>query len=90
MLVPARADGLGAAAGRPRTPLAIVALAIGLLITLAALSPWRGAIAFGLAGAAVFALGALAHRFIGGYTGDVLGALQQIVEIVVLLTAAAK
>jgi adenosylcobinamide-GDP ribazoletransferase len=90
VLLPARADGLGAAAGRPRTPLAIVALAIGLLITLAALSPWRGAIAFGLAGAAVFALGALAHRFIGGYTGDVLGALQQIVEIVVLLTAAAK
>ena len=89
-LVPARADGLGAAAGRPRTSLAIAALAIGLLVTLAALGPRRGAIAFGLAGAAVFALGALAHRFIGGYTGDVLGALQQIVEIVVLLTAAAK
>jgi adenosylcobinamide-GDP ribazoletransferase len=48
VLVPARADGLGAAAGRPRTPLAIAALAIGLLITLAALGPMRGAIAFGL------------------------------------------
>ena len=89
-LAPARADGLGAAAGRPRTPLAIAALAIGLLVTLAALGPARGAIAFGLAGAAMFTLGVLAHRCIGGYTGDVLGAFQQIGEIVMLLTAAAK
>jgi adenosylcobinamide-GDP ribazoletransferase len=89
-LAPARADGLGAAAGRPRTPLATTALAIGLLITLAALGPRRGAIAFGLAGAAMFALGVLAGRRIGGYTGDVLGAFQQIGEIVILLTAAAK
>jgi adenosylcobinamide-GDP ribazoletransferase len=36
------------------------------------------------------ALGMLARRRIGGYTGDVLGAFQQIGEIVVLLTAAAK
>jgi len=89
-LAPARADGLGAAAGTPRTPLAIAALAIGLLITLAALGPTRGAIAFGLAGASMATLGMLAHRRIGGYTGDVLGAFQQIGEIVMLLTAAAK
>lgn len=89
-LGPARADGLGAAAGRPCTPLAIVALAIGLLVTLAALGPTRGAIAFGLAGAAVFTMGMLAHRRIGGYTGDVLGAFQQLGEIAMLLTAAAK
>ena len=90
VLAPARADGLGAAAGRPRTLLAIGALAIGLLITLAALGPVRGATAFGLAGAAIFASGVLAHRRIGGYTGDVLGAFEQIGEIVMLLTAAAK
>jgi adenosylcobinamide-GDP ribazoletransferase len=90
VLVPARADGLGAAAGRPRTPLAIATLAIGLLVTLAALGPTRGAIAFGLAGASMATLGMLAHRRIGGYTGDVLGAFQQIGEIVMLLTAAAK
>jgi adenosylcobinamide-GDP ribazoletransferase len=89
-LAPARADGLGAAAGRPRMPLALWALAIGLLVTLAALGPKRGAIAFGLAGAAVFILGVLAHRRIGGYTGDVLGAFQQIAEIAILLTATAK
>ena len=89
-LVPARADGLGAAAGRPRTTLAIAALAIGLLITLAALGPMRGAIAFGLAAASMSILGMLAHHRIGGFTGDVLGAFQQIGEIVMLLTAAAK
>ena len=37
VLAPARADGLGAAAGRPSALLAIGALAIGLLTTLAAL-----------------------------------------------------
>jgi len=89
-LAPARTEGLGATAGRPSPSLAIGALAIGLLIILAALGPKRGAIAAGLVGAAVFGLGLLAHRRIGGYTGDVLGAFQQTGEIVMLLTAAAK
>jgi adenosylcobinamide-GDP ribazoletransferase len=84
--VPARSDGLGAAAGRPSIPLAIAALAIGLLVTPAA----RGLVAIGLIGAAMFAAGVLAHRRIGGYTGDILGAFQQIGEIVMLLAAAAK
>jgi adenosylcobinamide-GDP ribazoletransferase len=90
MLAPARAEGLGAAAGRPSTPLVIAALAIGLLVSLAALGPLRGLVAIGLAGAAMFALGVLAYRRIGGYTGDVLGAFQQVGEIVMLLAAAAK
>ena len=89
-LVPARTDGLAAAAGRPRAQLAIAALAIGLLVTLAALGPTRGAIAFLLAGASMSILCMLEHRRIGGFTGDVLGAFQQIGEIVMLLTAAAK
>jgi adenosylcobinamide-GDP ribazoletransferase len=89
-LAPARADGLGATAGRPRTPPATAALVIGLLVTLAALGPARGAIAFGLAGASISSLGMLARRRIGGYTGDVLGAFEQIGEIVMLLTAAGQ
>jgi adenosylcobinamide-GDP ribazoletransferase len=89
-LAPARSDGLGAAAGRPSMVLAIAALAVGLLVTLAALGPARGLVAIGLAGAAMLAAGVLAHRRIGGYTGDVLGAFQQIGEIVMLLAAAAK
>ena len=90
VMAPARADGLGASAGRPSAPAAIAAVTISALISLAALGPSRGAIALGIAGAAVFAASMLAQRRIGGYTGDVLGAFQQIGEIVVLLTTSAR
>ena len=90
VLMPARADGLGAAAGRPGQVSAVASVALGIVIALAALGPLHGAIAFALSGAAVFAMAALARRQIGGYTGDVLGALQQIGEIVILLAAAAR
>jgi adenosylcobinamide-GDP ribazoletransferase len=63
---------------------------IGVLISLAALGPIRGAIALSATSAAVFASGMLAQRRIGGYTGDVLGAFRQIGEIVMLLTATAR
>jgi len=89
-LAPARAEGLGAAAGRPSLPLAIAALVIGSTIALAAFGPERGAMAIVLAGSALFGLGVMAQRRIGGYTGDVLGAFQQVAEIVMLLTAAAR
>jgi adenosylcobinamide-GDP ribazoletransferase len=90
VMEPARADGLGVDAGKPSVPAAIAAVTISVLISLAAFGPTRGAIALGAAGAAVFAAGMLAQRCIGGYTGDVLGAFQQIGEIVVLLTASAR
>ena len=89
-LAPARAEGLGAAAGRPSLSLAIAALVIGSTIALAALGPERGAMAIVLAGSALFGLGVVAQRRIGGHTGDVLGAFQQVAEIVMLLTAAAR
>ena len=89
-LAPARPDGLGATAGRPRAGGAIAAALIGTAIILAALGPVRGAIALCLACAIVFALIELARRQIGGYTGDVLGAFQQIGEIVILLAASAR
>jgi adenosylcobinamide-GDP ribazoletransferase len=90
LLDAARPDGLGAAAGTPGGAPVVAALAIGAAIALAALGPLRGALAFVLAGLAVAATAALARRQIGGYTGDVLGAFQQIGEIVMLLAAAAK
>ena len=89
-LTPVRAAGLGAAAGRPRLPLAVAALVIGTLMVLAALGPGRGALAITLVGAALLGLGVVAQRRIGGFTGDVLGAFQQVAEIVILLTAAAR
>jgi adenosylcobinamide-GDP ribazoletransferase len=89
-LTPARTEGLGAAAGTPRPRGVIGAAAIGILIGLAALGPLRGMIALGLTGATVCAAAGLARRQIGGYTGDVLGAFQQIGEVVMLLAASAR
>jgi adenosylcobinamide-GDP ribazoletransferase len=89
-LVPARDDGLGAAAGTPSSTAMLVAMAIGIFVALGMLGPIRGAVALVLTGVAVAATGELARRQIGGYTGDTLGASQQIGEIVMLLAAAAR
>jgi len=85
---PARVDGLGATAGRPNPPIATAAAAIGLLLALLALGIGRGLFASVLAGIAAVAVAQLARRRLGGYTGDVLGAVQQVGEIVMLLCAA--
>jgi len=76
VLPPARADGLGHAAGQAGgwRPWA------GLAVALAVLLPLGGA-ALGLVAAmalAAVAMAALAKRQIGGQTGDVLGAVQQV------------
>ncbi len=90
VLVPARSDGLGVAAGTPGLPNVVASVAIGILIALVALGPTRGAIALCLTGLSVFATARVAHRQIGGYSGDILGAIQQIGEIVMLLAASAR
>ena len=89
-LTPARRDGLGAMAGTPRAGGVIAAALIGAATALAALGPARGAMALCLTGVIVFALAELARRQIGGYTGDVLGAFQQVGEIAILLAASAR
>jgi adenosylcobinamide-GDP ribazoletransferase len=89
-LRPARPNGLGATAGIPRAGSAIAAALIGIAIALAALGPVRGLTALCLAGVIVFAMAQLSRRLIGGYTGDVLGAYQQVAEIVILLAASAR
>jgi adenosylcobinamide-GDP ribazoletransferase len=90
VMAPARADGLGATAGRPSRTVAILAAALGAAIALALLGPRTGALALGLSCGAVILAAILAQRQIGGYTGDILGFFQQIGEIVMLLAAAAK
>ncbi len=89
-LPPARDDGLGADAGRPGTLSMLAAAAIGAAIALAALGPLLGALALAAAAAAVLVAAMMSSRRIGGATGDVMGALQQIAEIVILLAAAAR
>jgi adenosylcobinamide-GDP ribazoletransferase len=89
-LRPARPDGLGARAGTPPAGSAIAAALIGATIALAALGPVRGLTALCLTGVLLFAMAQLSRRHIGGYTGDVLGAFQQVGEIVILLAASAR
>jgi adenosylcobinamide-GDP ribazoletransferase len=88
-LPPAREGGLGVDAGRPRPVTVMAALVIALMIAAATLGPLHGIIAIAVAAATVAAAAVIARRRIGGYTGDVLGALQQIGEIVVLFVALA-
>jgi adenosylcobinamide-GDP ribazoletransferase len=88
-LAPARDDGLGASAGQPDDSAVGWCLAIGIVVALLCLGFVPGLVGFVIAVIAIAAFAALARRQIGGYTGDVLGAAQQIGEIVMLLTAAA-
>jgi adenosylcobinamide-GDP ribazoletransferase len=89
LLRPARADGLGATAGRPSRAVAATAAIIGGGIALVTLGPGIGVVALVLTAAATTLAALLARRQIGGYTGDVLGFCQQLGEIVMLLAAAA-
>ena len=84
----ARSQGMAAQAGRPSTPRVVAAAAISVVITLVAID-FRAAAAAVLAScaAAVF-VAWLAHRTLGGHTGDVLGASQQFSEVAVLLAIA--
>lgn len=87
-LEPARRDGLAAMLGKPAQEVLATAAALGAIAALVLLGPGPGlaALALGLAG--LFGVVTLAEHKLGGYTGDVLGAAQQVVEIAVLLVAA--
>src|SRR5205085_2883708 len=89
-LVPsARAEGLSADAGRPPLQPVIAAVLLGVFALAIGLGIVPGLIALGLAAAATTAMAWLCIRQIGGQTGDVLGALEQISEILILLSASA-
>lgn len=89
ILQPARRDGLGAGMGSPSATTLAIAVALGTTAMLATAGPARGAMALGAGAAAMLAMAWLARRQVGGYTGDVLGATQQVTEMVMLLTMAA-
>jgi len=89
-LIPtARPDGLSADAGRPPPQAAAVAAALGAAALWFILGPVTGMVALLLVVAAGGAMAWLSLRQIGGQTGDVLGAVEQAGEIVILLAAAA-
>jgi len=88
LLPPARSDGLSFAAGRPPLESVGAAAVLGFLILAVCLHPARAIVAavFLLVGIAVMTW--LSRSQIEGQTGDVLGALEQVSEIVILLVAA--
>lgn len=93
MMGPARADGLGASIARSEDEEAfaamVIAVAGALVFTLAAFRPGPAVFAI-MAMFAVTGLVAMtARRQIGGYTGDVLGAVGQITEVAVLIVLSA-
>ena len=81
LLRPARTDGLAAMLGAARGR-----VAVGLALAAPA-ALWSPKAAIG-ALLAAFALSALARRQVGGYTGDVLGAVEQLAECAALTAAA--
>jgi len=86
---PARFDGLSAQAGQPSLRSAVIAVVLGALALAAGLGLAAAMVGLVVAICTGLMVAWLAMRQIGGQTGDVLGALEQIIEIVILLTAVA-
>jgi adenosylcobinamide-GDP ribazoletransferase len=87
LIPPARHDGLSAAAGLPPADSVAAAALLGLAALLLGLGFGKGLIAAALLLMCLLGIRSLALDKIGGQTGDVLGALEQVCEIVILLIA---
>jgi adenosylcobinamide-GDP ribazoletransferase len=88
LVAPARPDGLSASAGSPPGRSVAIAFAVGTLALVLTLGPGKALVSLILLSLAGLALARLAIRQIGGQTGDILGAFEQIGEILILLVAA--
>ncbi len=88
LLPNARGTGLSAAVGRATPAAAVLAAGLALALALAATGPAALAMVLTVALTSL-ALALLARAKIGGQTGDVLGAAQQLSEAAALATAAA-
>ncbi|MGA2054737.1 MAG: adenosylcobinamide-GDP ribazoletransferase [Bradyrhizobium sp.] len=89
LVPPARPDGLSAGAGQPPAQSAIIAASLGVLCLAVGFGPGKTIMALILLSIGALIWGFMAKRQIGGQTGDILGALEQAGEIVVLLVATA-
>jgi len=88
LLPNAREAGLSQTVGRPTFNIAVTAMAIAALISLL-LFQVKGLLLILTAAIATALCARIAKSKIGGQTGDILGATQQISEIVMLLTLTA-
>jgi adenosylcobinamide-GDP ribazoletransferase len=87
LVPPARSDGLSASAGQPPRDSVVAAAILGVLILVLCLGLGHGLAALVVLAIATALLAWLSLSQIGGQTGDVLGAVEQAGEIVVLLVA---
>ena len=86
LVQPARTEGLSAGVGEVETRTAVIALGIGAVVLLVSPAPF---ILVAVLLAIIFiGLSRLCNAQIGGQTGDVLGALQQVGEAAILVAAA--
>lgn len=89
LLPNARGEGLSHATGRPGPATALVALLLAAAIAVA-LTGWTAVpLVFAALGAAIL-LAIVALRKIGGQTGDILGASQQLAEVACLSVLSAR
>ena len=89
MLLPAaRAEGLSKGAGAPAVVGSLIALAIGMLVLFAILPVKLAFIAVFISAPLAGLVVMWAYRRLGGQTGDVLGAIQQVIEMSVIIAAA--
>lgn len=88
LVAPARPDGLSASAGSPPGRSVALAFAVGTFALALALGPGKALVALILLSLGGYILARLAIRQIGGQTGDILGAFEQLGEILILLVAA--
>jgi adenosylcobinamide-GDP ribazoletransferase len=88
VLAPATDDGLGAAHSQPGVR-ARVGAGLALAVAVGSLTLGWWVVIFALAAASAAAtIGVMAHSKIQGFTGDVLGATQQVAEMVLLVIGA--
>ena len=86
---PARPDGLSAEAGRPSGSSVAAAGLLGLMVLAGSFGAARSVAALVLLLVVLAIMRRLCLAQIGGQTGDTAGALEQVSEIAILLTAAA-
>ncbi len=89
LIPPARADGLSAGAGQAPSQSALIAAGLGFLCLVFGLGLGKAILGFILLSFVGLGWAWLVTRQVGGQTGDILGALEQLGEIVILLMAAA-
>lgn len=85
---PARKDGLSASAGQPTPQHAAIALGIGAIVLALGFGPAKAIVAVIVLAAIGLMMARLCVKQVGGQTGDVLGAFEQLTETAVLLMAA--